>query len=234
MMKQLISLVLFAIIITLSCGSCSIYDYHQETQELKKLPQVEQDENNNLILNGNIYINPNGQDSIFDVVLETRSTIAHMQAEGFTNAVYGYGMEDFNENVCLEIYSTLPMSRNVFWKSNFNFPNHMTSACSKIYFGSYYEHSDFDIEVMSFEEGDNLSLEDIMTEVDELDTSRETKGYIHIFFVDYQTIYLRGATLYQYNNELYIRFDLTVNGKMCKINDEYKKLFIDAINKMAI
>ena len=215
----------------MSHSSCSISDYFQEIQNLKELPKVEHDNNNNLMLNGNIYINPNGQDSIFDVVPEKRYTIAHIQSNISVNAVYGYGIEDFDEYICLEIYSILPMSKNLFWKSDFEFPNHMTSTCSKIYFGSYYKHSDSDIEVMSFEECNNLSLEDIMTEVYELDPYREAKGYIHIFFVDYQTIYLRGATLYQYNNELYVRIDLTVNGKTYKINDEYQKLFINAIKQ---
>ena len=233
MTEKIISLVLLVIIIIFSCSGCSLYNYYQQIQELKELPQVEHDESGNLILNGNTYIDPNGRDSIFDVVPEKRQIIAHIQTEFSANAVYGYGIEDFNEYICLEIYSALPMSRNVFWKSDFEFPKHMTSACSKIYLGSYFEHADSDIEVMSFKEGDNVSLEDIMVEVDELNPSREKKGYIHIFFVGYQTIYLRGATLYQYNNELYIRIDLTVNGKAYKINNEYQELFKNAIEQIS-
>ena len=229
MIEKIISLVLLVAIIVFSCSGCSLYNYYQQTQDLKKLPQVERDESGNLILNGNSYIAPNGRDSIFDVIPEKRQTIAHIQTEFSANAVYGYGIEDFNEYICLEMYSALPNSRNVFWKSDFEFPNYMTSICSKIYLGSYYEHSNSDIEVMSYEEGNNLSLEDIMTEVYELDPFLEVKGYIHIFFIDYQTIYLRGATLYQCNNELYVCFDLTVNGKMYKVNDEYQEVFKNAI-----
>ena len=48
MIKQVISLVLFAIIISLSHSSCSISDYFQEIQNLKELPKVEHDNNNNL------------------------------------------------------------------------------------------------------------------------------------------------------------------------------------------
>ena len=233
MKKRFLALSILIIIVLSSFSSCILYEIYQEKQMLKGLPRIERDADGNFIFNGSTYVQTELIDGVYGFVQKTGRTVGHWEGDFSIHPVTAYGAEDFGEEICLEILGEFPMPSRYWYyiKSGFEFPDYTELKLSNIYLGSNSVHEDTDIEIIDFGQNDVL-LENIMTEVDKFEYSDEQrKGYVHMFFKDYQSIYLWRCYLYELNEELYLRIgSFTTDAKFYKINDEYVDVFKNAIN----
>ena len=190
MKKRFLAFTVLIIIILSSFSSCIFYDMYQEKQMLKALPRIERDADWNFIYNGSTYVQTELMYGFYGFVQETGHTVGHWKGDYSINPVTAFGIEDFGEDICLQIMSEFPMPLRHWYyiKSDFEFPDYTTLKLSNIYWGTNPTHQQNDVEVINFAESDVL-LEDIMTEVDKIEVSGEQrKGYIYVFFKDYKTI----------------------------------------------
>lgn len=245
MLKRIISIILLLLIVLVSTTGCFLYEMYKSNQELKKLPELEYDENRNVIYNGSVY------ERIYRGSLTPYSfkgpyhTIARAEYWGIQHSVLAFGIEDFGEHIYIDNFSFLA-GGSEFLKSGFEFPDYLNIQVSGIFIDSEYG-AIHGVDVFVDVDEKPLFLKDVLTSTDITLAGEQTLAYMDVYFTDYQTIYLRSARLYIINDEVYVgiygytrdkynndtnTIIYTPQDQHFKVNDEYQELFKNAIKEL--
>jgi hypothetical protein len=240
MLKRIISIILLLLIVLLSTTGCFLYEIYQSSQELKQLPQLEYDENRNVIYNDSVYeeIHPNMLPYGFKGPYHD---IARGEYWGIPYSIQAVGIEDFGEYIYIDNLA-LFWGGSGYLKSGFEFPDYLNTQVSGIFINSEYG-TFYGVDVFADVDENPLFLKDVLVSTDIALTEQQNLAYMNVHFTDYQTIYLSGASLYIWNDEVYVEiqewirdkdndtntFIYTLQRFLFKVNDEYQELFKNAI-----
>ena len=205
------------------CGF--IYDLYTSQQEIKKLPELEFNEDGDVVYNGCIYKEFWIYGTTF--YFKNGDAIAQKEYWGTRISVDGYGMQDFNEYVYISPGES--WGQRDYLKVGFEFPDYLDVKWDSIHI-SYVQGYSEGITVDNFFDTNELSLRDISTEVnyenfyDEI----EENWCMDIQLTEYESLYLRNLFLYRRGGKLY----LSVENGIYLINDEYQVYFENAIKEL--
>jgi len=242
MKKRAIAILILIFLILFSCVGCEFYkvisDDIQRQHQISKLPDIDYDNEGNIVYNGCIY----RYSEYFwytsysfalgksEYVAKTKSDLIYPYAP-----VVAAGGEDFGEHVY--IHFTPWYMEQEYIKSDFVFPNHMDIEIDDIYMtksGNSYDKS-----VLSGENDANLYLNDILTEVDSLEIANIKLSEIkaRVVFENYQAFCLDNIGVYVVNDVIYLTigyFDSEYNvvQGVYRVNNEYQKRFKNTVAEL--
>ena len=243
MLKRIISIILLLLIVLVSTTGCFLYEMYKSNQELKQLPELEYDENRNVIYNGCVYEEINS-DTLLYSFKGPFHDIARAEYWGMQHSVRAVGIEDFGEHIYIDNFDGF-WGGSGYLKSGFEFPDFLSIQVSGIFIESEYG-AIYGVDVFADIDEKPLFLKDVLTSTDITLAGEQTLAYMDVHFTDYQTIYLRSARLYIINDEVYVRIygytrdrnnDKNImiyipQDHIFKVNDEYQELFKNAIKEL--
>lgn len=221
-------------------------------KEWKSLPELEYDENGNVIYNGCIYEQMTGVGSPYAFTGSTKR-VARSGYWGLRTFAEGWGYEDFGECIAISDGLLSFAGSSTYLKRGFEFPDYSTLTVNKIGVESpNYEYKELKIsDSICFNElcieADieiyNLCRENLWVEVK--NGIHEYQAFwVNVHFEEYQSIYLQHLSLFVHENDIYIlisesnnytySFDgeIQYNNTLYRINNEYRDLFMDVMNEL--
>lgn len=243
MKKHNIAILILIFLVLFSCVGCEfckvIYDDIQEQHQISKLPDIEYDNEGNIVYNGCIYRRSDyfwftsysfalGE---YEYVAKTKSDLIYPYAP-----VMAMGIEDFGEHVYIHFIPWYTDQEYI--KSDFVFPNHMDIEIDNIYVSK--NGRSYDESIRNSENSEDLCLNDILTEVDssEIANVKPSEIKVRVIFENYQAFCLDHISLYMANDAIYLSigyFDSegnVVHG-VYRVNNEYQKLFMNTIAELS-
>lgn len=244
MKKRNIAILILIFLVLFSCVGCEFYevicDDIQRQHQISKLPDIDYDNEGNIVYNGCIYRYSEYFWSTsysfalgeYEYVAKTKSDLIYPYAP-----VIAEGVEDFGEHVY--IHFTPWYMEQEYIKSDFVFPNHMDIEIDDIYMTK--SGNSYDKRVLNNENDAKLCLNDILTEVDSSEIANETllkELRVNVNFADYQSFCLRRIYLYVINDVVYVSigyFDSEGNivHGVYRVNNEYQELFMNTIAELS-
>ena len=239
----LILLIVTTILVLTSCVGCEFIEVIrndiQRQHQISKLPDIEYDNEGNIVYNGCIYRRSEyfwytsysfslGKSKY---IAKTKSDLIYPYAP-----VVAEGEEDFGEYVYLRFtpwYTELE-----YIKSDFVFPNHMDIEIDNIYVSK--NGRSYDESILKGENSADLCLNDILTEVDASEVANVKLSEIkaRVIFENYQAFCLDHISLYMASDAIYLSigyFDLEYNvvHGVYIVNDDYQEAFKNAIEQIS-
>ena len=243
MKNRTIAILILILLVLSSCVGCEFYevirDDIQRQHQISKLPDVEYDDDDNIIYNNCIYRrNDNFLSTNYSFDLGKYEYVAKSKGD----LIYPYapviarGVEDFGEYVYM-CHTPFIMTLE-YIQSDFVFPDHLNLKIDDVYIerdSDFYNKS-----ILNGESYNNLCLNDILIEVDSMEIANETllkELRVNVNFADYQSFCLRRIFLYMIDDVVYVDigyFDPEYNvvHGVYRVNDEYQELFKNAIAEL--
>lgn len=221
-------------------------------KEWQSLPELEYDENGNVIYNGCTYKEMTRYGLPYEFKGPTKR-VAQSGYWGLHTFAEGWGYEDFGEYIIITDGLYPFAGSSAYLKRGFEFPDYSTLTVNAIGVESP------DYEYIKHEISDGILFNELCTETDIEIYNLCREGFwvevengfyeyqafwLYIFFEEYQNIYLSKLKLFVYENDIYIyiyesnnyiySFEGEIQNKetLYRINDEYRDLFMNLMNEV--
>ena len=220
-------------------------------KEWKGLPELEYDENGNVMYNGYIYEKMTGFGLPYEFTGSPKR-VARSEYWGMRTFAEGWGYDDFGEYIAISDGLWPFAGSSIYLKRGFEFPDYSTLTVNKIGVESpNYEYKELKI-------SDSICFNELCIEADiEIyNLCRESfwveakngiyeyqAFWVSLYFEEYQNIYLTNLSLFVYENDIYFLIsesnnytysfegEIQYNNTLYRINNEYRDLFMDVINE---
>lgn len=250
MKKQVIIIFVLVAFAFLTLTGCLMTT--SDWKEWNSLPELEYDENGNVIYNGCIYEEMTGYGLPYEFTGSTKR-VAKSGYWGLHTFAEGWGYEDFGEYIAISDGLWPFAGSSIYLKRGFEFPDYSTLTVNAIGVESP------DHEYIKHEISDGIPFNELCTETDieiynlcregfwvevENGVYEYQAFWLYIYFEEYQNIYLTHLSLFVHENDIYFlisesnnytySFEGEIQNKetLYRINDEYRDLFMDVINEL--